>query len=70
MRATHTTSSFLNDHVKNKHPGIPLNEKDAGFLEDIDEDMGTLWTKISLVVMRGLGASSDECRWIIVDGTQ
>jgi hypothetical protein len=45
MRATHITSSFLHDHVKNKHPGIPLNEKDAGFREDIDEDMGILVDK-------------------------
>jgi hypothetical protein len=28
MKSTHTTSSYLNDHVKNKHRGLPLNEED------------------------------------------
>jgi hypothetical protein len=26
MDAGHTTSSFLNEHVKNRHPGVPWNE--------------------------------------------
>jgi hypothetical protein len=28
MDAGHTTSTFLNAHVKNKHPGIPLSEEE------------------------------------------
>jgi hypothetical protein len=60
MRATHTTSSFLHDHVKNKHPGIPLNEKDAGPLEHIDDDMGTLVDKD--ITSSNVGTGSQQRR--------
>jgi hypothetical protein len=38
MDAGHTTSSFLNEHVKNKHPGISLSkEEEKNELQGVPE---------------------------------
>jgi hypothetical protein len=62
MDAGHTTSTFLNEHVKNKHPGIPLSEE-----EEKLELQGISGPVNSNEQYQGLGRRSAHAAGLVVE---
>jgi hypothetical protein len=62
MDAGHTTSTFLNAHVKNKHPGIPLSEE-----EEKLELQGISGPVNSNEQYQGLGKRSAHAAGLVVE---